>query len=85
MCRRAVRVRSQLTSHKRFATAFKTYCNIVDNARLYLTNDLDGPPKVYIVFYLLFLLFKRLFDNRRNGLVKRLIISNSFSSQSIWY
>nr|KAJ0188371.1 hypothetical protein LSAT_V11C900458720 [Lactuca sativa] len=46
MCRRAVRVRSQLTSHKRFATAFKTYCNIVDNARLYLTNDLDGPPKL---------------------------------------
>lgn len=53
MCRRAVRVRSQLTSHKRFAMAFRTYCNLVDNARLYLTNDLDGPPKVtytYIIY-----------------------------------
>lgn len=48
MCRRAVRVRSQLTSHKRFARAFLTYCQIVDSARLYLTNDLDGPPKVHI-------------------------------------
>ncbi|KAM0028368.1 putative Zeta toxin domain, P-loop containing nucleoside triphosphate hydrolase [Helianthus debilis subsp. tardiflorus] len=46
MCRRAVRVRSQLTSHKRFARAFMTYCQIVDTARLYLTNDLDGPPKL---------------------------------------
>ncbi|XP_071741283.1 uncharacterized protein [Rutidosis leptorrhynchoides] len=46
VCRRAVRVRSQLTSHKRFATAFMTYCQLVDSARLYLTNDLDGPPKL---------------------------------------
>nr|XP_043638368.1 calmodulin calcium-dependent NAD kinase [Erigeron canadensis] len=46
MCRRAVRVRSQLTSHKRFAKAFMTYCQLVDSARLYLTNDLDGPPKM---------------------------------------
>ncbi|KAJ9564921.1 hypothetical protein OSB04_000887 [Centaurea solstitialis] len=46
MCRRAVRVRSQLTSHKRFANAFATYCHLVDNARLYLTNDLEGPPKL---------------------------------------
>ncbi|PWA62173.1 zeta toxin domain, P-loop containing nucleoside triphosphate hydrolase [Artemisia annua] len=46
ICRRAVRVRSQLTSHKRFAMAFMTYCNLVDGARLYLTNDLDGPPKL---------------------------------------
>ncbi|XP_076914921.1 calmodulin calcium-dependent NAD kinase-like [Bidens hawaiensis] len=46
MCRRAVRVRSQLTSHKRFANAFMTYCQLVDNARLYLTNALDGPPKL---------------------------------------
>ncbi|KAI3678851.1 hypothetical protein L6452_38155 [Arctium lappa] len=46
MCRRAVRVRSQLTSHKRFAKAFVTYCQLVDNARLYLTNDLEGPPKL---------------------------------------
>ncbi|KAJ0581401.1 putative Zeta toxin domain, P-loop containing nucleoside triphosphate hydrolase [Helianthus annuus] len=46
MCRRAVRVRSQLTSHKRFANAFITYCQLVDNARLYLTNALEGPPKL---------------------------------------
>ena len=46
MCRRAVRVRSQLRSHKRFADAFLTYCNIVDNARLYCTNALEGSPKV---------------------------------------
>lgn len=46
MCRRAVRVRSQLRSHKRFANAFPTYCNLVDNARLYCTNALEGSPKV---------------------------------------
>jgi len=48
MCRRAVRVKSQLTSHKRFADAFLTYCQLVDNARLYSTNSLEGPPKVHI-------------------------------------
>ncbi|KAF4387139.1 hypothetical protein G4B88_024711 [Cannabis sativa] len=46
MCRRAVRVMSQLKSHKRFANAFLTYCNLVDNARLYCTNALEGPPKM---------------------------------------
>ncbi|KAK6164570.1 hypothetical protein DH2020_001434 [Rehmannia glutinosa] len=46
MCRRAVRVNSQLRSHKRFADAFKTYCQLVDNARLYSTNALEGPPKL---------------------------------------
>ncbi|CAN0886431.1 Calmodulin calcium-dependent NAD kinase [Linum grandiflorum] len=46
MCRRAVRVRSQLKSHKRFANAFLTYCQLVDNARLYCTNVLEGPPKL---------------------------------------
>ncbi|KAI6674826.1 hypothetical protein NL676_002732 [Syzygium grande] len=46
MCRRAVRVKSQLRSHKRFATAFLTYCQLVDNARLYCTNALEGPPKL---------------------------------------
>ncbi|PKI64092.1 hypothetical protein CRG98_015536 [Punica granatum] len=45
MCRRAVRVKSQLKSHKRFANAFLTYCQLVDNARLYCTNALEGPPK----------------------------------------
>lgn len=54
MCRRAVRVNSQLKSHKRFANAFLTYCQLVDNARLYCTNVLEGPPKVH-PSYLLFL------------------------------
>ncbi|KAF7852078.1 hypothetical protein BT93_L0604 [Corymbia citriodora subsp. variegata] len=53
MCRRAVRVKSQLRSHKRFATAFLTYCQLVDNARLYCTNALEGPPKV-LLFILLY-------------------------------
>ncbi|KAK4784054.1 hypothetical protein SAY86_018422 [Trapa natans] len=44
--RRAVRVKSQLKSHKRFADAFLTYCQLVDNARLYCTNALEGPPKL---------------------------------------
>lgn len=48
MCRRAVRVKSQLKSHKRFANAFMTYCSLVDNARLYSTNALEGPPKVIL-------------------------------------
>uniref|UniRef100_A0A5B6ZU54 Zeta toxin domain-containing protein n=2 Tax=Davidia involucrata TaxID=16924 RepID=A0A5B6ZU54_DAVIN len=46
MSRRAVRVKSQLKSHKRFASAFTTYCQLVDNARLYCTNALEGPPKL---------------------------------------
>ncbi|KAM1350148.1 hypothetical protein ACFX10_004198 [Malus domestica] len=46
MVRRAVRVNSQLKSHKRFANAFLTYCQLVDNARLYCTNVLEGPPKL---------------------------------------
>ncbi|KAK9945183.1 hypothetical protein M0R45_010710 [Rubus argutus] len=45
-CRRAVRVNSQLKSHKRFSDAFKTYCQLVDNARLYSTNALEGQPKL---------------------------------------
>ncbi|CAN0887201.1 Calmodulin calcium-dependent NAD kinase [Linum grandiflorum] len=43
---RAVRVNSQLISHKRFANAFPNYCQLVDNARLYSTNTLNGPPKL---------------------------------------
>ncbi|KAI3974474.1 hypothetical protein MKX01_017967 [Papaver californicum] len=43
---RAVRVKSQLTSHKRFANAFPKYCNLVDNARLYCTNSMGTPPKL---------------------------------------
>ncbi|XP_066309991.1 calmodulin calcium-dependent NAD kinase-like [Miscanthus floridulus] len=39
---RAVRVHSQLKSHKRFAGAFRKYCDLVDNARLYSTNTIAG-------------------------------------------
>ncbi|XP_030507390.1 calmodulin calcium-dependent NAD kinase isoform X1 [Cannabis sativa] len=46
MIGRAVRVNSQLTSHKRFATAFPRYCHLVDNARLYCTDSMGGPPKL---------------------------------------
>ncbi|KAL5712275.1 hypothetical protein ACHQM5_014465 [Ranunculus cassubicifolius] len=46
MMGRAVRVKSQLTSHKRFANAFPKYCHLVDNARLYCTNAMGGPPKL---------------------------------------
>lgn len=46
MVGRAVRVNSQLTSHKRFASAFEKYCHLVDNARLYSTNSVGGPPKL---------------------------------------
>nr|XP_027116428.1 uncharacterized protein LOC113734222 isoform X2 [Coffea arabica] len=43
---RAVRVKPQLKSHKRFANAFPRYCPLVDNARLYCTNDTSGHPKL---------------------------------------
>ena len=46
MTKRAVRVNSQLKSHKRFANAFPKYCKLVDNARLYCTNAAGHPPKV---------------------------------------
>uniref|UniRef100_A0ACD5VUU3 Uncharacterized protein n=1 Tax=Avena sativa TaxID=4498 RepID=A0ACD5VUU3_AVESA len=39
---RAVRVNSQLKSHKRFAGNFRMYCDLVDNARLYSTNTIGG-------------------------------------------
>ncbi|PNY15044.1 hypothetical protein L195_g011734, partial [Trifolium pratense] len=45
MTKRAVRVKSQLESHKRFANAFPSYCKLVDSAKLYCTNDIRGPPK----------------------------------------
>ncbi|KAL9401412.1 hypothetical protein Peur_005261 [Populus x canadensis] len=44
--RGAVRVDSQLKSHKRFASAFERYCQLVDNARLYCTNSVGAPPSV---------------------------------------
>ncbi|XP_047311662.1 calmodulin calcium-dependent NAD kinase-like [Impatiens glandulifera] len=43
---RAVRVKSQLKSHKRFASAFPIYCELVDNARLYCTNGMGVPPRL---------------------------------------
>jgi len=46
MTGRAVRVNSQLKSHKRFANAFPRFCKLVDDARLYCTNDVGGPPQV---------------------------------------
>lgn len=46
MVKRAVRVNSQLKSHKRFASAFPRYVELVDNARLYCTNAIGGPPRV---------------------------------------
>lgn len=46
MVKRAVRVKSQLKSHKSFANAFPKYCELVDNAKLYCTNSVGGPPRV---------------------------------------
>ncbi|XP_031272405.1 uncharacterized protein LOC116130853 [Pistacia vera] len=46
MVKRAVRVNSQLKSHKRFASAFPRYVEFVDNARLYCTNAVGGPPRL---------------------------------------
>ncbi|XP_020534129.1 uncharacterized protein LOC105632092 isoform X2 [Jatropha curcas] len=46
MTRRAVRVSSQLKSHKRFAGLFRRYCELVDHARLYCTNAVGGPPRL---------------------------------------
>ncbi|EOY05907.1 P-loop containing nucleoside triphosphate hydrolases superfamily protein [Theobroma cacao] len=46
MVKRAVRVNSQLKSHKMFANVFPRYCQLVDNARLYCTNAVGGPPKL---------------------------------------
>lgn len=51
---RAVRVQSQLKSHKRFASAFERYCRLIDSAKLYSTNSM-GSAKVWfsIMFQLL--------------------------------
>lgn len=43
---RAVRVSSQLRSHKMFATGFPKYCELVDEAMLFSTNAVGGPAKV---------------------------------------
>lgn len=42
--RRAVRVNTQLKSHKRFADAFRRYCPLVDSARLYRNGAMGGSP-----------------------------------------
>lgn len=44
---RAVRVKSQLKSHKRFSIGFQNYCQLVDIARLYSTNVIGQQPKVF--------------------------------------
>ncbi|GJS14115.1 hypothetical protein Tco_0408587 [Tanacetum coccineum] len=44
--KRAVRVNSQLKSHKMFANAFPKYCHLVDNAKLYCTNGIGVPPQL---------------------------------------
>ncbi|EMS61580.1 hypothetical protein TRIUR3_32141 [Triticum urartu] len=46
MTGRAVRVNSQLTSHKRFAAAFQKYCQLVDGAKLYSSNSLGSPQLI---------------------------------------
>ncbi|KAL2490386.1 P-loop containing nucleoside triphosphate hydrolase superfamily protein [Abeliophyllum distichum] len=43
---RAVRVKSQLKSHKSFANAFLRYSQLVDNARLYCTNTPGVPSRL---------------------------------------
>lgn len=43
---RAVRVKSQLVSHKRFAAAFHNYCHLVDGAKLYSSNSLGSPQLI---------------------------------------
>ncbi|EPS57198.1 hypothetical protein M569_17622, partial [Genlisea aurea] len=43
---RAVRVKSQLRSHKKFAAAFPKYTHLVDNARLYCSNLAGEPPRL---------------------------------------
>ncbi|KAL0548185.1 hypothetical protein IC582_012632 [Cucumis melo] len=46
MMGRAVRVSSQLQSHKRFANAFPKHSEVVDSVRLYSTNYIGNPPKL---------------------------------------
>ena len=46
--RRAVRVNEQVKSHKRFASNFQSYCQLVDNVRLYCSNAMGRPPAVML-------------------------------------
>lgn len=43
---RAVRVKSQLMSHKRFAANFQKYCQLVDGAKLYSSNSMGSPQLI---------------------------------------
>lgn len=64
---RAVRVNSQLRSHKRFAAAFRRYCDLVDNARLYSTNAIGG-AKVHFPSALMIIRFCGSTDRRASSL-----------------
>lgn len=44
--KRAVRIKEQLKSHKRFAAALPRYYEMVDHGKLYSTNSIRGPPKI---------------------------------------
>lgn len=44
--KRAVRVKEQLKSHKRFAAALPRYYEMVDHGKLYSTNSIGGPAEV---------------------------------------
>ncbi|XP_059063407.1 calmodulin calcium-dependent NAD kinase-like isoform X2 [Cryptomeria japonica] len=46
MKKRAVRVKEQLKSIKRFAAALPHYCEVVDQVKIYSTNDIGGPTKI---------------------------------------
>ena len=59
--RRAVRVNEQVKSHKRFASNFQSYCQLVDNARLYCSNAFGRPPAVMLDLILFWLPYKHRF------------------------
>lgn len=44
--KRAVRIKEQLKSHKRFAASLPRYYEMVDHGKLYSTNSIRGPPKI---------------------------------------
>lgn len=44
--KRAVRVKEQLKSHKRFAAALPRYYEMVDHGKLYSTNSIGGPAEI---------------------------------------
>ncbi|XP_057841419.2 calmodulin calcium-dependent NAD kinase isoform X2 [Cryptomeria japonica] len=46
MTKRAVRVKEQLNSIKRFAVALPNYYDLVDQVNIFSTNDIGGPAKI---------------------------------------